>query len=157
MQLRHQRLACVAQGQADDTAVGRVVTANDEALAYEAVDDGCSGAFAHVELPRQLAHRHRLAAEVGQYAELMSGHGMELVSQLPVQQSAETPLHLRLELAVAVHEHLACRARSGLWSSRARLTPRCIARSSSPVEPAHDEFCNVIWARTVPLLEYSSR
>ena len=107
MQLGHQRLARIAQRQADDPSVRGVVAADDEPLAHEAVDDRGGRAFSHVELLRELPHCHRLTSQIGQHAELMAGDRMKLVAQLTVQECAEPPLHLWLELAVPVDQNLA--------------------------------------------------
>jgi len=120
-------------------------------LAYETVDHGCGSAFAYVELPCELAHCHRLPAEVGQYAQLVSGDGMELISQLSVQQSAEAPLHLRLKLAVAIYEDLTCRGlrRAGRPPFDCRDVDRAIVTTGGPVQMSSAMSHG---ARTVPLV-----
>ena len=156
MQLGHQRLARVAQRQADDAAVRRVVTANDETLADEAIDDRCSCALPDVEFLGELAHCHRLTSEVRQHAELMAGDGMKLVAQLSVQQGAEALLHLGLELAVPVDQNLARRELRCTSRLCARRVRRCLRDRHHEWRPPA-EFRNVTRSRTFQLMEYSSR
>jgi hypothetical protein len=100
--LGHDRVSVGAQGEPDHPAVGGVVTADDKALAHESVDDRSGGTLSDAQLPGELTHGHGLVAKAYEHAQLVVCDRVQVPVQLSVQQSAETPLQLRLELAIAV-------------------------------------------------------